>query len=99
MDGLIPRLKQSGAGALWVGPGWDGGLLGLALFLAGEVAEDPVAAASSAEALAFSRESVHAWSDAVEASGTATPELLSEAVGVSMAQFAPGASEEEATRA
>src|SRR4029450_5451616 len=41
------ELAGSGAGALYVGPGWDGALLGLASHLAGEVTEDPVAAASS----------------------------------------------------
>jgi len=85
------EMSQSGAGALWVGPGWDGGLLRLAMFLAGDVAEDPVAAANSPEALAFSEQSVRAWAAAVEVSGTATAEQLSEAVQVSMAQFAAGA--------
>jgi uncharacterized protein YndB with AHSA1/START domain len=92
LEHTVPiEMAQSGAGALWVGPGWDGGLLALSLFLAGEVIDDPVAAASSPEALAFSEKSVHAWADAVEASGTATPEQLAEAVQVSMAQFAPDA--------
>jgi hypothetical protein len=58
------------------------------------VAEDPVAAARSPEAVAFSRKSVQAWAAAVEASGTATPEQVSEAVQMSMAQFAPGADAE-----
>ena len=92
-------MAQSGAGALWVGPGWDGAMMGLALYLAGEITGDPVAGANTPEALAFSKEAVEKWADAVEASGTATAEQLSEAVQVSMAQFAPGASEEEATRA
>ena len=92
LEHTVPiEMAQSGAGALWVGPGWDGALLGLSLFLAGDVADDPVAAASSPEALAFSEQSVRAWADAVEASGTATPEQLAEAVQVSMAQFAPDA--------
>jgi uncharacterized protein YndB with AHSA1/START domain len=33
----------SGAGALYVGPGWDVALLGLALWLRGEPVEDPAA--------------------------------------------------------
>ena len=82
-------MAQSGAGAMWVGPGWDGSMLGLGLYLAGEVADDPVAAANSPEAVAFNAKSVQAWADVVEASGTATPEQLAEAVQVSMAQFAP----------
>ena len=60
----------------------------------GEVADDPVAAASSPEAIAFSEESVRAWAAAVEASGTATPEELSAAVDMSMAQFGSGAATE-----
>ena len=81
----------SGAGALYVGPGWDGAVMALGLFLAGEVIGDPVAAASSPEAQEFSRQSVHAWTSAIEASGTAGPEELAAAVEASMAQFAPDA--------
>jgi uncharacterized protein YndB with AHSA1/START domain len=94
LEHTVPiEMAQSGAGAMWVGPGWDGALMGLGLYVAGEVADDPVAAASSPEALAFSREAVQKWADAVEASGTATPEQLSEALHLSMAQFAPGTEE------
>ena len=95
LEHTVPiEMAQSGAGALWVGPGWDGGLLALGLFLDGKVANDPVAAASSPEALAFSEESVRAWAAAVEASGTATPEELAAAVGISMAQFGSGGASE-----
>jgi len=91
LEHTVPiEMAQSGAGALWVGPGWDGGLLALGLYLDGVVAADPVAAASSPEAIAFSAESVKAWASAIEASGTATAEQLAEAVEMSMAQFAPG---------
>jgi uncharacterized protein YndB with AHSA1/START domain len=90
LEHTVPiEMAQSGAGALWVGPGWDGALLGLGLFLRGEVVGDPVAAASSPEAQAFSRESVHAWAAVVEESGTATAEQLAAATEVSLAQFAP----------
>jgi uncharacterized protein YndB with AHSA1/START domain len=91
LEHTVPiEMAQSGAGALWVGPGWDGGLLALGLYLDGVVAEDPVAAASTPEAIAFSAESVKAWTSAIEASGTATAEQVAEAVEMSMAQFAPG---------
>jgi uncharacterized protein YndB with AHSA1/START domain len=94
LEHTVPiEMAQSGAGALWVGPGWDGAMLGLDLHLAGEVTGDPVAGASTPEALAFSKEAVQKWADAVEASGTATPEQLAEAVGMSMAQFAPDTAE------
>jgi uncharacterized protein YndB with AHSA1/START domain len=95
LEHTVPiEMAQSGAGALWVGPGWDGGLMALGLYLDGVVIDDPVAAASSPEALAFSERSVREWAAAVEASGTATPEQLAEAVAISMAQFAPGSATE-----
>lgn len=50
------------------------------LFLAGEVADDPIPAANSPEA-EFSRQSIQSWTTAVESSGAAT--------GVALAQFAP----------
>lgn len=91
LEHTVPlEMAGSGAGALYVGPGWDGAFLGLALFLAGVVTDDPVAAASSPEALEFSEKSVHAWVAVVEASNTATPEELAAAKEASMAQFAPG---------
>ena len=91
LEHTVPiEIAQSGAGAMWVGPGWDGALLGLGLFLRGEAAGDPVAAASSPEAQAFSEQSVHAWAAVVEDSGTATAEQLAAATEVSLAQFAPG---------
>jgi uncharacterized protein YndB with AHSA1/START domain len=90
LEHTVPiEMAQSGAGALYVGPGWDGALLGLGLFLRGEAVGDPVAAANSPEAQAFSKESVHAWAAVVEDSGTATAEQLAAATEVSLAQFAP----------
>lgn len=84
------EIAQSGAGALWVGPGWDGAFMGLGLYLAGDVIDDPVAAASSPEVQAFSEQSVHAWAAAVKDSGTASADQLTQATAVSLAQFAPG---------
>jgi uncharacterized protein YndB with AHSA1/START domain len=90
LEHTVPiEMAQSGAGALWVGPGWDGALLGLGLFLRGEAVGDPVAAANSPQALEFSRQSVHAWAEVVNDSGTATVEQLAAATEVSLAQFAP----------
>jgi uncharacterized protein YndB with AHSA1/START domain len=92
LEHTVPiEMAQSGAGALYVGPGWDGALLGLGLFLRGEAVGDPVAAASSPEALEFSKQSVHAWVEVVKESGTATDEELAAATEVSLAQFAPDA--------
>jgi uncharacterized protein YndB with AHSA1/START domain len=90
LEHTVPiEMAQSGAGALYVGPGWDGAFLALTLFLQGVVAEDPVAAANSPEAREFSRQSVHAWVSVVEASGTAGPEDIAAATEMSLAQFAP----------
>ena len=83
------EMAGSGAGALYVGPGWDGALLALGLFLSGEVAEDPVAAATSPEGLEFSKRSVETWIGVVEASGTANTEEISAATEMALAQFAP----------
>ncbi|WP_327090170.1 SRPBCC family protein [Nonomuraea sp. NBC_01738] len=90
MTHTVPlAMAGSGAGAMYVGPGWDGGLLGLGLFLSGEAVGDPVAAASSPEAVAYFKESVLAWEAAVSSSGTATAEELEAAKQVATAQFAP----------
>jgi uncharacterized protein YndB with AHSA1/START domain len=90
LEHTVPiEIAQSGAGALYVGPGWDGALLGLGLFLRGEAVGDPVAAANSPETQEFSKQSVHAWAEVVKDSGTATAEQLAGATEVSLAQFAP----------
>jgi uncharacterized protein YndB with AHSA1/START domain len=92
LEHTVPiEIAQSGAGALYVGPGWDGALLGLGLFLGGEAVGDPVAAANSPQAQEFSKQSVHAWAEVVKDSGTATTEQLAAATEVSLAQFAPDA--------
>jgi uncharacterized protein YndB with AHSA1/START domain len=90
LEHTVPlEMAQNGAGALYVGPGWDGAFLALALYVAGEVADDPVAAANSTEAQAFSLGSIDVWEAVVRTSGTATEEELAAAVAVAKAQFAP----------
>ncbi|GAB2978536.1 SRPBCC domain-containing protein [Saccharothrix stipae] len=92
LEHTVPKaMAGSGAGALYVGPGWDGALLGLALFLAGEVEEgtDPVAAANTPETQQFNLGSIAAWETAVKTSGTATDEDLAAAVTAAKAQYAP----------
>jgi uncharacterized protein YndB with AHSA1/START domain len=83
------ELAGSGAGALYVGPGWDGAMLGIALYLAGEMTGDPVAAANSPEVQDFNVHSVKEWVAAIEASGTADADAISAAREASLAQFAP----------
>jgi uncharacterized protein YndB with AHSA1/START domain len=90
LEHAVPiAMAGSGAGALWVGPGWDGAVLGLGLYLYGDVAPDPVAAASSPEAQEYSRRSIDLWATAIRESRTATGEQIDEAVAVSLSQFAP----------
>ncbi|HET9561640.1 MAG TPA: SRPBCC family protein [Propionibacteriaceae bacterium] len=83
------ELAGSGAGALYVGPGWDGALLGIALYLAGEVIDDPVAAANSSEMQDFNLSSIKEWVATIEASGTADADAIAAAQQASLAQFAP----------
>jgi len=77
-----------------VGVGWDGGLLGLSLHLAGndidEAEKESWAMATSAEAQAFLTGSSEAWGAAYEASG-ATKEQVSEAVKNTTAFYVPPA--------
>ncbi|ROS37854.1 SRPBCC family protein [Amycolatopsis thermoflava] len=90
LEHTVPiEIAQSGAGALFVGPGWDSALMALAQYFAGEIAEDPVAAANSREVQEFCAGSVTEWSTVVEDSGTATAEEIAGAAQISMAQFAP----------
>ena len=84
------ELAGSGAGALWVGPGWDAALLALGGHIRGD---------GAAETPEFSRGSVEAWAGAVEASATATAEEIAGAVEMSMAQFGGGALTEARARA
>jgi uncharacterized protein YndB with AHSA1/START domain len=90
LEHTVPiEMAQSGAGALFVGPGWDGGFVALDLYLRGEVSEDPVAAANSAEAIELSRHSVEVWTQVVRDSGTADDDEIEAALQISLAQFAP----------
>lgn len=88
------EMAGSVAGALYVGPGWDGAFLALGLYLQGEVAEDPVAAGRSPEGQAYSRASVDAWLTVVEASGEATADQIAAATSVALGQFAPAEGED-----
>lgn len=90
LEHAVPvAMAGSVAGALFVGPGWDGALLGVGLYLAGEVADDPAAAASSPEAQRFSARSIERWVAVVEATGKATGEQVETGRAIAVAQFAP----------
>ncbi len=81
----------SGAGALFVGPGWDVALLGLALHVRGEDVGDPAAWEGSDEVRAANAASVDAWVATVTASGTATAEEVAGGEAAARAQFTPSA--------
>jgi uncharacterized protein YndB with AHSA1/START domain len=92
LEHTVPiEMAGSGAGALYVGPGWDGAVMALGLHLSGAFTGDPVAAANSPEVIAFNGESIDRWAAVVESSGTATPEELAAGVAASRAQFTPDA--------
>jgi uncharacterized protein YndB with AHSA1/START domain len=80
-------MAGSGAGALFVGPGWDGALLGLGIHLRGLSVGDPLEAANSPEVIEFNRGSISRWTEAVESSGTATAEEIAGAREVAVAQY------------
>lgn len=80
-------MAGSGAGALFVGPGWDGALLGLGIHLRGEAVGDPLEAANSPEVIEFNRGSISRWTDAIEASGTATAIEIAGAREAAVAQY------------
>jgi uncharacterized protein YndB with AHSA1/START domain len=90
LDHTVPiEIAGGGAGALFVGPGWDGALMALGLYLGGEISADPAAAAASPEAQEFSRRSAHAWAAAIEASGTATAGEITAMTAMVMGHWAP----------
>jgi len=80
-------MAQSGAGALFVGPGWDGALLGLGIFLRGEAVGDPLEAANSPAVVEFNKGSIDAWTAAIETSGTATADEIAALREVAIAQY------------
>ncbi|KRE23459.1 ATPase [Agromyces sp. Soil535] len=80
-------MAGSGAGALFVGPGWDGALLGLGIHLRGEAVGDPLEAANSPEVVGFNRGSIDRWVEAIDSSGTATAEEIAGAREVAVARY------------
>jgi uncharacterized protein YndB with AHSA1/START domain len=81
------EIAQSGAGALFAGPGWDDAFMVLARHLAGEDPGDPVAEQTSPDRVGYQREALAAWRDVVAASGTATAEELEGTVAFVASQF------------
>ena len=80
-------MAGSGAGALFVGPGWDGALLGLGLHVRGESVGDPLEAANSPEVIEFNRGSIDRWTEAVASSSTASAEEIAGAREAAVAQY------------
>jgi len=88
LEHTVPvEMAGSAAGSLFVGPGWDGALMGLGLHLRGEAVGDPVAAANSPEVIEFNRRSIDRWTAVTE--GKATAEEIEAARQMSFAQFVP----------
>lgn len=90
LEHTVPiEMAGSVAGALFVGPGWDGAFVALGLYFDGDIADDPVAAADSPEAHELMRQSIVVWTEAVEAAGTASPDQIAVGVEMAKAQFTP----------
>jgi uncharacterized protein YndB with AHSA1/START domain len=86
LEHTVPLMfAQSGAGALFVGPGWDGALMALGGFLRGETRPDP----SALETQRFNKQAMFAWGAAAEASGTASAEQVRAAVAAVTPQWSP----------
>jgi uncharacterized protein YndB with AHSA1/START domain len=81
------EIAGSGAGALYVGPGWDISVLALGRFLRGEVDEDPTAWEGTLEGQGFSARAIAAWTEAI--GPTAAPEEVDAAAEMARAQFTP----------
>jgi uncharacterized protein YndB with AHSA1/START domain len=89
-DHTVPvEMAGSTAGALYVGPGWDGALLALGRYLDPRLTEDPLVGADSPESQTFSAESIEAWSTIISASGTTDADAIATARKAALAQFAP----------
>ncbi|MBB2921690.1 SRPBCC family protein [Cellulomonas cellasea] len=80
-------IAGSGAGALFVGPGWDGALVQLARELRGESSGDPLAFAGSPAMIDYNRGSIDRWAEAVERSGTASAEEVAGGRAAAEAQY------------
>lgn len=85
------ELAGSVAGALFVGPGWDGAFMAVDRYLRGEAPQDPIAAFGTPEMIEFNRRSIEAWLAVIHAHGTATPDQIAMATEMARAQFAPDA--------
>ena len=86
---IVPEDAWAMFGPGAVGVGWDGGLLGLSLYLrTGATVEDPIAWQGSEEGRRFNTLSSVAWGVANEASG-ADPEAAASAVVNTTAFYAP----------
>jgi hypothetical protein len=81
-------LAGSGAGALFVTPGWDSALISLGSFLAGQGAYNPTVA-DSPEARALIKGSIDAWVAAIERSGTATADEIAGSLAAALPHWLP----------
>ncbi|MCZ2858436.1 hypothetical protein [Blastococcus sp. VKM Ac-2987] len=79
----------SGAGGLYVGPGWDVSVLSLALHLRGEAVADPATWENTLEVQRYSERTIVAWAEVIAAGGTATDEEVAGGVEAARVQFTP----------
>ncbi|MGY1620119.1 SRPBCC family protein [Geodermatophilus sp. SYSU D00691] len=90
LEHTVPlAIAQSGAGALFVAPGWEIGFLALGRHLAGAVVDDPAAWESTPEVQRSAAAAIEAWVEVVGASGTASADEIGMLAEMARAQFAP----------
>jgi uncharacterized protein YndB with AHSA1/START domain len=88
LEHTVPvAIAQNVAGALFVGPGWDGGFAALAIHLAGAGSGDPTADAASPERMAVLQASIDRWASVAAANG-ATQDEIEGARAAAMGAFA-----------
>ncbi len=91
LEHTVPiEIARSVAGALFVGPGWDTGLVALDLHLRGALS-DGAAFHASREVRDFGARSIVAWTDVVTASGGATSDEIAGVRLAALQHFAPDA--------
>ena len=81
------EIAGRGAGALYVGPGWDVSVRGLGEFLRGAVVDDPAAWEGTIEGQRYSARAIEAWIEAI--GDTAGADEIAVAGEMARAQFTP----------
>ncbi len=89
LEHTVPAGPDPAGYVLSVGPGWDGALLGLGIYFAGEVKGDPRDMVNSPIVIEFTAMSIGEWQAALVAEGAVSTEDIEAAVRMSTAHYVP----------